>query len=270
MWDVRTANGVDEFIAISYHIARRIRKVYKRDSTVIYPPVNVKDFTLHGAKDDFYLTASRMVPYKKMDLIVEAFAAMPDKRLVVIGDGPDFRKVQPKAGPNVTLLGFQPFPVLKDYLQRARAFIFAAEEDFGILPVEAQACGTPVIAYGKGGALETVVDGVTGIFFDEQTPQSLTEAVQRFEQQQHRFDPAVIRNNALQFSVENFQQRFRAFVQEAVTRRWFSGDKKSARRLSLVRGAEEIEPVRTVERERLRDINLGNVPLKDESETEKV
>jgi len=124
---------------------------------VIYPPVEVEAFSLREQKEDFYLTASRMVPYKKMPLIVEAFAAMPDKRLVVVGDGPELARCKAVAAPNVELLGYQPFEVLRDYMQRARAFVFAAEEDFGIAPVEAQACGTPVIAFGRGGACETIV-----------------------------------------------------------------------------------------------------------------
>lgn len=156
LWDARTANGVDDFIAISGFIARRIQKVYRRDATVIYPPVDTDGFALRPDKEDFYLTASRLVPYKKIDLIVEAFSALPDRRLVVIGDGPEMAKVRAKAGPNVQLLGYQPFSVLKDHLQRARAFVFAAEEDFGIVPLEAQACGTPVIAYGKGGSLSLI------------------------------------------------------------------------------------------------------------------
>jgi len=218
MWDYRTSNGVDEFIAISKYIARRIRKVYRREATVIYPPVDVDAFELCSEKENFYLTTSRMVPYKKIDLIVEAFSSMPDKSLVVIGDGPDFDKVKKKAGRNVTLLGYQPFEVLKDHLQRARAFIFAAEEDFGIVPVEAQACGTPVIAYGKGGALETVIDGVTGLFFTEQTPEHLIDAVDRFEQRCGTFEPELIREHALQFSTENFIKQFKQFVSKALQR----------------------------------------------------
>ena len=216
MWDYRTSNGVDEFIAISKYIARRIRKVYRREATVIYPPVDVDAFELCSEKENFYLTTSRMVPYKKIDLIVEAFSSMPDKSLVVIGDGPDFDKVKKKAGGNITLLGYQPFEVLKDHMQRARAFIFAAEEDFGIVPVEAQACGTPVIAYGKGGALETVIDGVTGLFFTEQTPEHLIDAVDRFEQRCGTFEPELIREHALQFSTENFIKQFKQFVSEAL------------------------------------------------------
>lgn len=179
LWDVRTQFGVDEFLANSRFIARRIHRVYGREATVIYPPVDVDAFSLCETKEDFYLTASRMVPYKRMDLIVEAFAAMPDKTLVVIGDGPDFEKIRAKTTPNVRLMGYQPFSVLLDHMQRAKAFVFAAEEDFGIAPVEAQACGTPVIAFGKGGALETVRGlGVadsepTGVFFDEQSVTSI-------------------------------------------------------------------------------------------------
>ncbi|HEY5974637.1 MAG TPA: glycosyltransferase, partial [Geobacteraceae bacterium] len=198
-------------------IARRIWKVYRRESTVIYPPVDVERFSLCEKKDDFYLTASRMVPYKNIDLIVEAFSAMPDKRLVVIGDGPDFAKISARAGANVTLLGFQSHAVLKDYLQRARAFVFAAEEDFGIAPLEAQACGTPVIAFGKGGALETVrglddKEGATGVFFDRQEVESIKLGVERFEVARSEIRPSICRENALRFSPERFRDELRTFV----------------------------------------------------------
>ena len=214
-WDYRTANGVDHFIAISNFIARRIWKVYRREATVIYPPVSVDDFPLQEEKENFYLTASRMVPYKKINLIVETFSEMPDKQLIVIGTGPDFEKIKKKAGPNIRLLGYQPFDVLKEKMQKAKAFVFAAEEDFGIVPVEAQACGTPVIAYGKGGALETVIKDETGIFFDEQTVNSLKDAVERFEHREEPWNPQNIRQNAERFSKERFQQEFQAFVQQA-------------------------------------------------------
>jgi glycosyltransferase involved in cell wall biosynthesis len=216
-WDARTSNGVDAYIAISDFIRRRIRKVYRRDSTVIYPPVDTSAYELWKQKDDFYLTASRLVPYKKVDLIVRAFAAMPDKRLVVIGDGPDFEKVRSRAGPNIELLGYQPFEVLRDRMQRAKAFVFAAEEDFGIVPVEAQACGTPVIAYGKGGVLETVrgleCDAPTGVFFETQTSEALATAVVRFEREATRFSPASIRDNALHFCIKRFRNEFLGFVE---------------------------------------------------------
>jgi len=221
MWDLRTANGVDHFVANSEFIARRIWKVYRREAKVIYPPVDVAAFTMKEEKDDFYFTASRMVPYKKIDLIVAAFTQMPDKKLVVIGDGPDFAKIKALAGKNVELLGYQSFEVLKDYMQRARAFVFAAEEDFGITPVEAQACGTPVIAYGKGGALETVhgmEDNLpTGSFFYEQTISSVVEAVRRFEKEGTRVSAANCRNNALRFSTNNFINEFKEFVDSIVS-----------------------------------------------------
>ncbi|WP_312283562.1 glycosyltransferase family 4 protein [Candidatus Igneacidithiobacillus taiwanensis] len=220
LWDTRTANGVDGFLSNSRFIARRIHKTYRRDSTVVYPPVDVSDFPLCLEKEDFYVTASRLVPYKKVDLIVEAFSSMPDKRLVVIGDGPDFAKVQAKAGPNVELLGFASSDVLRDHLQRARAFVFAAEEDFGIAPLEAQACGTPVIAYGRGGALETVrglgvvPDGPTGVFFAEQSVAAVVEAVQRFEREGGAaIAPEACRDNALRFAPERFREEFMAFVE---------------------------------------------------------
>jgi glycosyltransferase involved in cell wall biosynthesis len=209
LWDARTANGVDEFIANSHYIAKRVWRVYRRESTVIYPPVDVQAFEMYEKKEDYYFTASRMVPYKKIDLIVEAFAHMPDKKLIVIGDGPDMAKIKAKAVSNVILMGYQPFSVLKETMQKAKAFVFAAEEDFGIAPVEAQACGTPVIAFGKGGALETVIDGKTGVFFNEQTIESLTEAVQRFESM--AFDISDIRANALRFSNERFLEEIKNY-----------------------------------------------------------
>ena len=218
LWDVRTANGVDYFIAISQFIQKRIWKVYRREANIIYPPVAVDRFTLNEQKEDFYLTASRMVPYKKIDLIVQAFGQMPDRKLVVIGDGPEFAKVRAQAGPNITLLGYQSSEVLQDHMQRARAFVFAAEEDFGIVPVEAQACGTPVIAYGKGGALETVLgletEHPTGVFFVSQTPTAIKQAVETFERNLIRFDPIAIRRHAQIFSEERFQREFETYVTE--------------------------------------------------------
>ncbi|MDX9856805.1 MAG: glycosyltransferase family 4 protein [candidate division Zixibacteria bacterium] len=215
-WDARAANGVDRFVGNSGFIARRIAKAYRREADVIYPPVDVASFSLREQKDDYFLAASRLVPYKKIDLIVEAFASLPDRKLVVIGDGPDMAKIAAKAGPNVRILGYQPFEVLRDYMQRARAFVFAATEDFGIIPVEAQACGTPVIAFGRGGATETVVHGQTGVFFEEQTVASLVDAVREFDRLGIAFEPAIIRNHALQFSVERFQREFRSLVIDTV------------------------------------------------------
>jgi UDP-N-acetylmuramyl pentapeptide phosphotransferase/UDP-N-acetylglucosamine-1-phosphate transferase/glycosyltransferase involved in cell wall biosynthesis len=216
-WDVRSANGVDVFLTNSRFVGRRIQKVYRRPSTVVFPPVDVEQFALHSEKHDFYLTTSRLVPYKRVDVIVEAFARlMPDKRLVVIGEGPEMENVRAKSGPNVKILGHQSAERLRWYMQRAKAFVFAAEEDFGIVPVEAQACGTPVIAFGRGGVTETVVDGQTGVFFDAQTAESVAGAVKRFEEKS--WSPAAIRENAMRFSAA----RFRAEFGLAVQREWIT------------------------------------------------
>jgi glycosyltransferase involved in cell wall biosynthesis len=213
IWDYRTANGVDKFIANSSYIARRIAKIYRRDAQVIFPPVDIATFSPRLEKEDFYFTASRMVPYKRVDLIVAAFAQMPDKKLIVIGDGPEMERIRKLTSPNVTLLGYQPNEILRDHLQRARAFVFAAEEDFGILPVEAQACGTPVIAFGRGGALESVVGlddaaarAPTGLFFEAQTTESLAAAVERFESA--TIDPQDCAERAKIFSVQAFRQQW--------------------------------------------------------------
>lgn len=221
IWDTRTSNGVDYFIANSHFIAKRIWKCYRREAEVIYPPVDITKFQFHEEKEDFYLTASRMVPYKKIDLIVKAFNKMPDKKLVVIGKGPDFDKIKKAAGPNVNIMGFQPDEVLRDYMQRAKAFVFAAEEDFGIIPVEAQACGTPVIAFGKGGSLETVrgygkKDHPTGIFFMEQTEDKVIDAVNEFEKVADQISPIDCRSNAETFGIDTFKKNFKRFVDDAI------------------------------------------------------
>lgn len=212
LWDVISTNRVDYFIANSNYIAKRIKKIYNRDAIVIYPPVNTENFELIEEKEDFYLAVSRMVPYKKMDLIVEAFSEMPDKKLIVIGDGPEFKKIKSKATKNIILLGYQPFEVLKEYMQKASAFVFAAEEDFGIVPVEAQACGTPVIAYGKGGSLETVIDRKTGLFFYKQTIEAIKNAIILFEESKEDFNPFIIREHALNFSTERFEKEMKEFI----------------------------------------------------------
>jgi glycosyltransferase involved in cell wall biosynthesis len=212
IWDARTPLAVDAFIACSHYIGRRIAKVYRRDSAVIYPNVDVDSFQVGQQEGDFYVTASRIVPYKKIPLIVSAFKQMPSRKLIVIGDGPLLSECIALASPNVKVLGYQPDDVLLAHLMRARAFIFAAEEDFGIAPVEAQACGTPVIAFGRGGATETVVDGETGIFFNEQTAEAIVKAVDEFELCREKFDRAKIRKNAERFSTGRFCSEFRDFV----------------------------------------------------------
>jgi glycosyltransferase involved in cell wall biosynthesis len=210
IWDSRTANGVDLFLANSAYIARRIRKAYQREAAVVHPPVDINAFSFQSEKEDFYVTASRMVPYKRMDLIVEAFGRMPARSLVIIGEGPEMRKLKAMAKENISFLGYQHDSVLREYLSRARAFVFAAEEDFGILPVEAQACGTPIIAYGAGGALETVLPvgnllGLppTGLFFNEQSASAICAAIEKFESL--RFDPVSCRSWAERFSSAAFE-----------------------------------------------------------------
>ncbi len=223
IWDYRTANGVDMFVANSKYISRRIYKTYRRESEVIYPPVNVADFQFSDQKEDFYLTASRLVSYKRFDLIAAAFSEMPDKQLVIIGDGPEMAKIKQVAQnkPNITMMGYQETAVLKDYMQRAKAFVFAAEEDFGIIPVEAQACGTPVIAFGAGGTLETVINAEnsaegTGILFPEQSKEGLIAAVKHFENLSNVIKPENCRRNAEKFSEEVFQQKLMAVIQQSV------------------------------------------------------
>lgn len=218
MWDVRTANGVDKFISNSTFIRRRVEKVYRRNSAVIHPPIDIEAFSLRSEKQDFYVTASRLVPYKKIHTIVEAFALMPDKSLVVIGDGPEMKKILSKAGANTTIMGFQDFSVLKDMMSSAKAFVFAAEEDFGITPVEAMACGTPVIAYGKGGVLDTVVSidspsaTPTGLFFTEQTPESVCAAVARFENLEIEILADDCRARAEMFSAKIFREEVKFLI----------------------------------------------------------
>lgn len=223
LWDVVSAHRVDAFIANSNFIQRRIARCYRREASVIYPPVRVEAFDASRLRDTFYLAASRLVPYKRMDLIVEAFSRTPERQLMVIGDGPDLRRIQRAAAPNVTLLGFQPDAVLKDHLERCRAFVFAAEEDFGILPVEAQAAGAPVIAFGKGGVLETVIPAepgcaqpATGLFFEQQTVHSLLDALERFEALEGTFDAATIRQQVERFSERRFVAEISAYVAEAL------------------------------------------------------
>ncbi|WAJ29177.1 glycosyltransferase [Antarcticirhabdus aurantiaca] len=205
VWDVTTAARVDAFAANSAHVGRRIRKFYNRDSTVIHPPVAVDDFDPTQPRDDFYLCAGQIVRYKRVDLAVEAFNRS-GRRLVVIGDGAQAERLKRTAGPNVTFLGYQPFPVLRDHLQRCRALIFPGEEDFGILPVEAMAAGAPVIAYDSGGARETVVEAA-GIRFPHQSVESLNEALDRFEAMPQGFDPAGLRRHAQAFSADEFRRR---------------------------------------------------------------
>lgn len=217
MWDLSATNRVDHFIANSRHIASRIKKIYNRDSVVINPPVDITKFPLETEKEDYYLTASRLVPYKRIDLIVEAFSSMPDKKLVVIGHGPEMEKIKAKAAKNIEILGYQSSGDLKRYMQKAKAFVFAAEEDFGIIVVEAQSCGTPVIALNRGGTAETVIDEVNGLHFNEQSSIAIKEAVRRFEKLENKFDPVKINTIAKGFSREIFEEKICSFIDQKYT-----------------------------------------------------
>lgn len=211
-WDHFTSSQVDHFIANSHNVSARIRKFYGRQADVIHPPVDLEAFSFEREeREDYYLAASRLVPYKRLDLIVEAFRLNPGRRLKVVGDGPDAKRLaRLVAGhANIELLGFQESVELRRLMARARAFLFAADEDFGILPLEAQACGTPVIAYGRGGALETVcppdAEAPTGLFFAEQSVDSLNWALDAFETQ--GFLPEDCRAQAQRFGVDAFHKR---------------------------------------------------------------
>jgi glycosyltransferase involved in cell wall biosynthesis len=217
-WDYRAAAGVDCFVANSRFVARRVLKAYRREAEVICPPVDTDFFRPGGARGDYYLTASRLMGYKRVDLIVRAFAKMPERQLVVVGDGPRFADLKAIASANVQFTGHLPAQALKEKLQGARAFVFAAIEDFGIAPVEAMACGTPVIALRRGGTAESVIgideDNPTGVFFDEQTPEALMSAIGRFEKDGGRISPESCRARAAHFSRERFRENFGDYVEK--------------------------------------------------------
>ena len=217
MWDSVSANRVDHFLANSHYIKRRIAKTYRREADVIYPPVDLEWFSPEGERGDYYVTASRLVAYKQAQLVVETFAKMPDRRLVVIGDGPEMGRIKRMATPNIELLGHQPNEALREHMRRARAFVFAAEEDFGIMPIEAQACGAPIIAFGRGGSTETVLpfgteDRPSGILFDEQTPASLAAAIELFEANETAFTPQASYDNAMRFSAPRFEKEISQYI----------------------------------------------------------
>ncbi|RZS99279.1 glycosyltransferase family 4 protein [Aquimarina brevivitae] len=231
LWDVSTANRPDYYIANSQYVAKRIKKIYNKEAKVIYPPVAVEEFSISDQKEDYFVTCSSLVPYKKIDLIVEAFKKL-NKRLIVIGDGPEYKKLKRLGGATIELKGFMDGAEKKEILKKARAFVFAADEDFGIAPIEAQACGIPVIAYKKGGIVETV-NGVevdqdnfvdkTGVFYKHQTKESLIEAVHFFEKNESRFNPQFINNHAQIFSRQRFQEEFKETVEE-VYLAWKKGE----------------------------------------------
>lgn len=212
-WDLASASRVDYFVANSRHVARRIGKHYRREAEVIHPPVDTEAFAIADQTEDFYLMVGQLVAYKRPDLAVAACTKL-GRPLVVIGEGEELANLKQIAGSTVSFLGRQPFDVIRKHYATCRAFLFPGEEDFGITPVEAQASGRPVIAYGRGGALETVVDGKTGSFFDEPTAEALCRAIEDFEQREDRFDAQAIRSHSLGFAKDRFKEQIRRFVEK--------------------------------------------------------
>ena len=211
VWDLASAARVDYFIANSMHVADRVMKHYRREAEVIHPPVDTNAFIPSGEQDDFYLMVGQLLPYKRTDLAVDAFNRL-GKRLVIIGDGDQLTPLKKRAKRNISILGYQPFSIIRDYYAKCKALIFPGVEDFGIVPVEAMASGRPVIAFRKGGALETVKDGVTGLFFDEQTPESLIDAIERYENMESEFSSDRIIEHAQQFDKKKFKQQFQKII----------------------------------------------------------
>lgn len=250
MWDVSTANRVDRYIANSAHMARNIRRIYGKPSTIIHPPVDTDNFTYNPHKEDYYLAVARLVPIKRVDLIAQAFSDMPDKNLIIIGDGPETSRIKSVSGSNVAFMGNCNKEVVSTYMAKAKALITASEEPFGIASVEAQACGTPVIAFGKGGALETIINNETGIFFYNQHADDIVDAINKFETSGLGLDPHTIRNNALQFSKESFRNKFMKFIEEAIA------DNLSTNRLVLRRQQEGTKRVPVAS-------DIVNIPVDD-------
>jgi glycosyltransferase involved in cell wall biosynthesis len=213
LWSLAASYRVDCFLANSTHVARRIWKTYRRPARVLYPPVAVERFRWQQPREDFFLTVSRFVPYKRVDITIQAFnqLALP---LVVIGDGPEIQHLQHMAAENIVFLRNPTDAVVSNYMERCRAFVFSAEEDFGITVVEAQAAGAPVIAYGRGGCAETVIPNKTGVLFPQQTVEAMVEAVGYFIDNQSNFEAEVLRNHAETFSESRFQHQLATFVAE--------------------------------------------------------
>jgi len=221
-WDHETSRRVTHFVAISRTIAARITECYGRDAEVIYPPVDTDFYTPADVpREDFYLCVSALVPYKRLELAVAACGRL-GRRLVIVGEGPERRRLERLAGPHVQFLGWQSDEDVRDLLRRTRALLFPGQEDFGIVPVEAQACGTPVVAYRQGGATETILEAAparqgTGLFFDRQTPESLAESIERLEQSNEVFDPALMRSNAMRFNAARYESELLACVDRAAS-----------------------------------------------------
>ena len=216
LWDTRTTNGVDTLIANSHYVASRIRKTYGRSALVLHPPVDTDRFEPCEDKDGYYLTASRLVPYKRVRLIVEAFTRMPERTLVVIGSGPELNACMKAAGPNIRFLDHVPAGDLVQHMQRAKAFVYAADEDFGIVMAEAQACGTPVICYSKGGARDIVAPGRTGVWFHDQSSDAIQAAVEEFESASHAYHAREIRAHATRFGHHAFRHGLYGILRDSM------------------------------------------------------
>jgi len=215
IWDYVGASRVDYFVANSNFVKNRIKKVYNKNAKVIYPPVDTDKFEFCNKKEGYYVTISRLVAYKKVDLIVKAFNKN-GKKLIVIGDGPEMKNIKKIAKKNIEITGFLPQEQMQNILKKAKAFVFAAIEDFGISPVEAQACATPVIALNKGGTAESVIDKKTGILFNTQSIEDINEAVAKLEKNYEYFNFEEIRKHALKFSRERFEKEIKSFIKEVV------------------------------------------------------
>jgi len=222
MWDVTSSHRVDYFVTISRHVQKRIKKFYGRESTVIYPPVDCDFYqpsTSSGQEGEYFLMVTAFAPYKKVDIAIQAFNRS-GKPLLIVGEGQELKALKKMAKRNIEFLGWQSDEKVRDYYRGCRAFIFPGEEDFGIAPVEAQACGKPVIAYGRGGVLESVIpfpqENLTGIFFNEPTVESLLNSIDLFERNIDQFDSNEIRKNALQFHKEYFREKIKIFIEEKI------------------------------------------------------
>lgn len=217
-FDIKSSKNADYIISNSNFVKSWVKNKYKRDSIVIYPPVDTKNFQLCEHKEDYYLSVARFVPYKKIKLLTQAFNEMPNKKLILIGDGEEFNEIKKIANKNISLLGYKNSKELVPFMQKAKAFLYAAVEDFGIVPIEAMSCGTPVIALNKGGTAETVRNKVTGIHFEEQLIEDIINAVEKFDKES--FNYKEISKISEKYSINNFKLEFKAFIDDKINEKY--------------------------------------------------